>query len=96
MLHSGSRGIGNRIGTYFIEQAKKEMEKWFIHLPDTDLAYFPLGSTMFDEYFEAVHWAQEYAAFNRRMMMEQATLALNDAVGKPFTYGHPAVNCHHN
>ncbi len=61
MLHSGSRGIGNRIGSYFIELAKKEMERWFIRLPDKDLAYFPEGTAHFDAYVEAIGWAQDYA-----------------------------------
>ena len=52
MLHSGSRGIGNKIGTYFIERAKKEMQRWFINLPDIDLAYIPEGSVLFNDYIE--------------------------------------------
>src|SRR4029079_5415571 len=59
MLHSGSRGIGNKIGTYFIERAKKDMERWFINLPDVDLAYIPEGSTLFGDYVEALQWAQQ-------------------------------------
>jgi len=57
MLHSGSRGIGNRIGTYFTELAKEDMRRWFINLPDADLAYFPEGTEHFDEYIEAMLWA---------------------------------------
>lgn len=58
MLHSGSRGVGNRIGTYFIELAKKDMERWHIQLPDKDLAYLPEGTEHFNDYVEAVEWAQ--------------------------------------
>src|SRR5258707_620494 len=76
MLHSGSRGIGNRIGTYFIERAKEEMRRWFVNLPDEDLAYLPQGSELFDDYRSAVEWAQQYAALNRRYMMDPAIGAL--------------------
>ena len=69
MLHSGSRGVGNRIGSYFIERAKAEMERWFVNLPDPDLAYLPEGSELFGDYVDAVGWAQDYAAANRALMM---------------------------
>jgi len=65
MLHSGSRGIGANIGSYFIEKAKREMEKWHIHLPDTDLAYLPEGSEYYTSYIRAMSWAQNFAAANR-------------------------------
>lgn len=96
MLHSGSRGIGNAIGQYFIEKAKKDMERWFIQLPDKDLAYIPQGSELFNDYFDAVHWAQEYARTNRDLMMDAAISALTEAVPKAFTCDCEAVNCHHN
>lgn len=96
MLHSGSRGIGNRIGSYFIEAAKKDMERWFITLPDKDLAYIPQGSVLFHDYFDAVSWAQGYARTNRDLMMDAALLALAEAVPKVFTFDCQAVNCHHN
>ena len=76
MLHSGSRGVGNRIGTYFIERAKADMRRWFINLPDQDLAYIPEGSDMFKDYINAVHWAQEYARSNREVMMAHVVEAL--------------------
>jgi tRNA-splicing ligase RtcB len=96
MLHSGSRGIGNQIGQYFIEGAKKDMERLFINLPDKDLAYFPEGSALFGDYFEAVGWAQRYARTNRDLMMREALAALGDVIKKPFECGETAVNCHHN
>jgi tRNA-splicing ligase RtcB len=97
MLHSGSRGIGNRIGTYFIERAKEEMRRWFVNLPDADLAYLPQGSELFDDYRSGVEWAQQYAALNRRTMMDAAIAALREAVPKPFdAAAETAVNCHHN
>jgi tRNA-splicing ligase RtcB len=96
MLHSGSRGIGNRIGTYFIERAKEDMRRWFINLPDADLAYLPQGSDLFKDYVEAVQWAQQYALLNRRLMMDAALAALSQEVPKPFSCDCEAVNCHHN
>ncbi len=95
MLHSGSRGIGNAIGTYFIALAKKDFQKNNIHLPDADLAYFPEGAAHFDDYVEAVGWAQDYAAANRAEMMDLALDALRRHL-PPFEVTGAAVNCHHN
>ncbi len=95
MLHSGSRGIGNRIGTFFIELAKKDMERWDIHLPDRNLAYFPEGSEHFGDYMQAVSWAQNYALENRCQMMR----LIAEAIAKqlpPFEITQEAINCHHN
>jgi tRNA-splicing ligase RtcB (3'-phosphate/5'-hydroxy nucleic acid ligase) len=96
MLHSGSRGVGNAIGTFFIELAKQDMRKWHINLPDQDLAYFPEGTDHFDDYVEAVGWAQDFAALNRRMMMTNVIRALRGQIAKPFDAEMEAVNCHHN
>ena len=96
MLHSGSRGIGNAIGSYFIEAAKKDMERWFINLPDQDLAYIPQGSDLFKDYFDAVGWAQGYARTNRELMMYAALEALSTVIPKGFYCDQAAVNCHHN
>lgn len=96
MLHSGSRGIGNRIGSYFIEKAKEDMRRWFINLPDADLAYMPQGSELFKDYCEAVEWAQGFARLNRELMMGAAIDALRASVPKPFACDCEAVNCHHN
>ena len=96
MLHSGSRGIGNRIGSYFIERAKEDMRRWFINLPDEDLAYMPQGSELFKDYLDAVEWAQGFARTNRELMMDAALAALSEAVPKTFTCDCEAVNCHHN
>jgi tRNA-splicing ligase RtcB len=95
MLHSGSRGIGNAIGTYFIELAKRDAEKSQIHLPDRDLAYFQEGAQHFGDYVDAVGWAQDYAAANRAEMMDQALEALHRHL-PPFEVVGAAVNCHHN
>jgi tRNA-splicing ligase RtcB (3'-phosphate/5'-hydroxy nucleic acid ligase) len=96
MLHSGSRGIGNQIGQYFIEAAKKDVERRFVHLPDADLAYFPEGSPGFSDYVEAVGWAQRFARLNRDLMMREALAALRAVVPKGFVCDEAAVSCHHN
>ena len=95
MLHSGSRGVGNRFGSYFIERAKHEMRRWFINLPDADHAYFPEGSEGFGDYFKAVSWAQKYARANRETMME-AVLGVLKAEWPDLMATELAVNCHHN
>ena len=96
MLHSGSRGVGNRIGRYFIELAKKDMEQWFINIPDKDLAYFPEGTDHFDDYVESVEWAQDFAFANRTVMMQNVIKAARDVLPVPFDAEVEAVNCHHN
>lgn len=96
MLHSGSRGVGNAIGRHFIELAKKDMERWFIHLPDSNLAYFPEGTDHFRDYVEAVGWAQAFAMTNRQVMMGHVVAAAREVLPKPFEAELEAVNCHHN
>lgn len=96
MLHSGSRGVGNRIGTHFIELAKKDMQKWMINLPDQDLAYFPEGTDHFNDYVEAVEWAQHYARINRESMMQRTLNAMSNVLNRPVLGQMEAVNCHHN
>lgn len=95
MLHSGSRGIGNRIGSYFIELAKHDMMRQVKNLPDRDLAYLQEGSRHFADYVEAVEWAQRYAMTNRQLMMDAVIGAAKKEL-PPFTLGEQAVNCHHN
>lgn len=106
MLHSGSRGVGNRIGSYFIELAKQEMRTWHVNLPDENLAYLPEGTTHFDDYVEAVDWAQRFARENREVMMRATLAAMRKALGDgstgsagsaaDFFTADVAVNCHHN
>ena len=97
MLHSGSRGVGNRFGTFFIELAKEDMRKWMINLPDADLAYLPQGTDHFNDYVEAVHWAQDYALLNRQLMMANILAAVRNCGLVPaFEANVGAVNCHHN
>ncbi len=96
MLHSGSRGVGNTIGRYFIALAKKDMEKWFINLPNNDLAYFPQGTEHFDDYWQAVLWAQEYALINRQEMMRLILDTLTRVDLPAFEVVGEAISCHHN
>src|SRR3954467_7315293 len=95
MLHSGSRGIGNAIGSHFIELARRDAERTQLQLPDRDLAYFPEGAQHFDDYVEAVGWAQDYARSNRTEMMELVIDALHRHLPQ-FEATDEAVNCHHN
>ncbi len=97
MLHSGSRGVGNRIGSHFIALAKKDMETHISNLPDKDLAYFQEGTEHFDDYVFAVGWAQSYARENRNIMMARVLDALRKHKALPtFSVDKEAVNCHHN
>ncbi|MDP8993578.1 MAG: RtcB family protein [Pseudomonadota bacterium] len=97
MLHSGSRGTGNRIGTYFIEAAKEAIarEQLDFHLPDKDLAFLSEGSQLFDDYIEAMQFAQDYAMANRDLMMGRVLEALRKHL-PPFRTEKQAINCHHN
>jgi tRNA-splicing ligase RtcB len=95
MLHSGSRGIGNALARYFIELARRDMERQQVSLPDGDLAYFREGSAHFDDYVSAVHWAQEYAFANREAMRGLVLGALQRHL-PPFAVTGEVVNCHHN
>ena len=104
LLHSGSRGVGNRFGTFFIELAKNDMRQWMINLPDQDLAYLPQGTEHFDDYVRAVHWAQDYALANRHLMMQNLVAAVRASGLVPeFAAGggqecppYTVVSCHHN
>jgi tRNA-splicing ligase RtcB len=97
LLHSGSRGVGNRMGTYFIELAKKDMQRLIQNLPDKDLAYFPEHTEHFGDYVEAVEWAQDFARINRDLMIRQIVEAVRDSGRvRPFTAYVQAINCHHN
>ncbi len=96
MLHSGSRGIGNKIGSRFIEIAKQDMLKLDCRLPDRELAYLSEGTEHFDDYVEAVDWAQEYARLNRELMMKACIDALQGCDLPRFKLAEEAVNCHHN
>ena len=96
MLHSGSRGVGNAIGTHFIELAKKDAEQHQRNLPDRDLAYFEEGARYFGDYVRGVGWAQRFARLNREVMMKNLVEAVRKCIPKPFEAHVEAVNCHHN
>lgn len=96
MLHSGSRGVGNAIGTTFIALAQQDMRRHLANLPDRDLAYLTEGSEHYDDYVFAVSWAQQFARRNRELMMANVLAAARRVIGKPFSTEAQAVNCHHN
>jgi tRNA-splicing ligase RtcB len=95
MLHSGSRGIGNKIGSFYIDQAKEQCALWHIDLPDNDLAYLPEGTDLFSDYIEAAEWAQAYALENRKIMLSLILEVLSRHLPE-FTVMDEAINCHHN
>lgn len=96
MLHSGSRGVGNAIGSHFIELARQDMRRHMVNLPDQDLAYLEEGTRLYDDYVEAVGWAQKFARINREVMMQNLIGAVRSVIRKPFETHVEAVNCHHN
>jgi tRNA-splicing ligase RtcB len=96
MLHSGSRGVGNAIGSHFIELAQQDMRAHMANLPDRDLAYLEEGTRHYDDYVEAVGWAQKFARINREVMMQNLIAAVRRAIPKSFETHVEAVNCHHN
>jgi tRNA-splicing ligase RtcB len=95
MLHTGSRGIGNALGSYFIEAARKDMRRHRLNLPSEELAYVCDGSTLFDDYVEAVGWAQDYAALNRQRIL---TLLVDELRAQlpAFEVDEAVIDCHHN
>ena len=95
MLHSGSRNVGNLIGRKFIELAKKDMEKWFISLPDNDLSYLVEDSEHFDQYVDAVSQAQDFAWANRQVMLARVVDVLR-SIFPDMELRENAINCHHN
>ncbi|RYZ71814.1 MAG: RtcB family protein [Lysobacteraceae bacterium] len=97
MLHSGSRGTGNLIGSYFIELARAQLAQRVLgfRVPDKDLAFFMEGEPLFDDYVEAVSWAQVYARHNREAMMARVLAEMRHRLPK-FQLEKLAVNCHHN
>lgn len=97
MIHSGSRGAGGKIGDYFINLAQKEMERYFLteHLPNKDLAYFVEGTEYFDDYINAVLWAQEYANHNRLSMMNAAINVMKNSCPN-LEVTDTQVHCQHN
>lgn len=97
-LHSGSRGIGNKIGMYYIKKAQELCEKMFIQLADPDLAYLPEENLFFDEYLQWVSWAQKFALLNREEMMDRVLIELSYDTGREgkIDFELERINCHHN
>lgn len=94
-LHSGSRGVGGKIGSYFIKAAKKACKRWFVTLPDPNLAFLPEGTDLFRDYMEAVQWAQDFAGVSRAIMAGRALQALCDVLGHSVLWQRE-IDCHHN
>jgi len=99
-LHSGSRGIGNKIGCYYIDLAQKLCSKMLVQLPDPDLAYLPEGTPEFDDYIRDMRWAQKFALLNRDEMMDRVLKDISYAVfgedGHQKDFEVERINCHHN
>lgn len=99
-LHSGSRGVGNQIGNMYIKKAQELCDKYFITLPDRDLAYLVEGTEEFDNYIRDMQWAQHFALLNREEMLDRFMMELSTVVFKDHTRGKELekkrINCHHN
>ncbi|MBF0190434.1 MAG: RtcB family protein [Magnetococcales bacterium] len=96
LIHSGSRGVGNRIGTYFIQRAKETVGRDLFALPDGDLAFFREGSQEFADYLRAADWAQQFAKANRAFMLQATLAALCATLSREVTYSGAVIDCHHN
>jgi len=94
-LHSGSRGVGNKIAQTHIRVAQAAMKRWWITLPDPDLAYLVEGTPEFDRYVAELRWAQRFALLNREEMMDRVVRQFADWVGAPVDE-QERINCHHN
>ncbi len=94
-LHSGSRGIGNRIAQHHIKIAQELCARWWIDLPDRDLAYLVEGTDEFWAYIRQLRWAQRFAADNRAEMMDRVALAFAEWVDGPVRR-EQEINCHQN
>ena len=94
-LHSGSRGVGNRLAGKHIKIAKDLARRWWIPLADPDLAYLVEGTEEFSAYLGDLHWAQHFALLNREEMMDRALACLGKWLGEPVVAAE-TVNCHHN
>ena len=94
-LHSGSRGVGNKIAQRHIAVAKEAMRRWWIELPDPDLAYLVEGTPEFDRYIAELRWAQHFALLNREEMTDRVVRQLGEFVGTDVEELE-RINCHHN
>lgn len=102
VIHSGSRGLGNRIGTYFTKLAGDLCKTWGVVLPNKDLGYLPVGTPQYDDYISAVKLAQKFAWWNRIIMMGRVLKAIGAEESGPAVYGHDGdgvpstTHMHHN
>jgi tRNA-splicing ligase RtcB (3'-phosphate/5'-hydroxy nucleic acid ligase) len=94
-LHSGSRGVGNKLANKHIKIALGLCQQWWITLPDPDLAYLVEGTDEFWAYIRDLRWAQHFAMLNREEMMQRVTDCTGAWAGKPVE-SEETVNCHHN
>lgn len=94
-LHSGSRGIGNKIATHHIKVASRLCKQWWIELPDPDLAYLVEGTPEFTAYIRQLKWAQHFALLNREEMMDRVARQVSETMGEPVVE-EARINCHHN
>lgn len=94
-LHSGSRGVGNKIASRHIKIAQGLMKQWWIELPDPDLAYLVEGTPEFTAYLRELRWAQHFALLNREEMMDRTVRQLSEWLGEPVVE-QERINCHHN
>lgn len=95
VLHSGSRGAGNRLAMKHIKKATGMMKQWFISLSDPDLSYLPQGTPEFNDYIADMLWAQAYAAANRARMLDLVMTELETLLGR-HEIAERMINCHHN
>ncbi|MET0822557.1 MAG: RtcB family protein [Aeromicrobium sp.] len=95
-LHSGSRGVGNKIAQRHIAVAQQLCKRWWIDLPDPDLAYLVEGTPEFDSYIRELRWAQKYALLNRAEMMDRVVTCFADWMGVHAVERTAEINCHHN
>ena len=95
-LHSGSRGVGNKIAQHHIAVAQKLCKQWWIELPDSDLAYLVEGTDEFWAYVRELRWAQKFALLNREEMMDRVVMCFAEWVGVEEVQRIEEINCHHN
>jgi tRNA-splicing ligase RtcB (3'-phosphate/5'-hydroxy nucleic acid ligase) len=94
-LHSGSRGVGNKIAQHHIKVAQQAMKRWWITLPDADLAYLVEGTDEFWAYVRELRWAQRFALLNREEMMDRVVGCFESWLGRSVAE-QERINCHHN
>jgi tRNA-splicing ligase RtcB len=96
MIHSGSRGIGSRFGSHFMRQAKDWCNRWFVKLPNPDLAYLVEGTQEFNNYLKAVNFCQRFAWISRELMLKAVAEEIHNLLPSSFELTDERVHCHHN